>query len=95
MLHTLRHSPWQCDFATFCSMLQEGDDVLLIQDGVLAAFHHSVFFEKLQCLSIPVFVLQNDVDARGLATQISTSVLGVSYTEFVHLVLKHSAQMSW
>ena len=37
MLHTLSHSPWQCDIDALLSMLRDGDDLLLIQDGVLAA----------------------------------------------------------
>ena len=37
MLHTLRHSPWQCDMAALMRTLQEGDDLLLLSDGVTAA----------------------------------------------------------
>lgn len=37
MLHTLSRSPWHCDIDALLSMLREGDDLLLIQDGVLAA----------------------------------------------------------
>ncbi|MEF5008146.1 DsrH/TusB family sulfur metabolism protein, partial [Escherichia coli] len=47
MLHTLSHSPWQCDIDALLSMLREGDDLLLIQDGVLAALEGSRFVEIL------------------------------------------------
>lgn len=33
MLHTLSHSPWQCDIESLLSMVREGDALLLIQDG--------------------------------------------------------------
>lgn len=95
MLHMLRHSPWQCDFTTFLSLLAPGDDVLLLQDGVMAALTGSPFVEKLFSAPISVSVLQNDVEARGLSAQISTGVVRVSYTEFVSLTLKHSGQMCW
>ena len=45
MLHILSHSPWQCDIDTLLSMLREGDDLLLIQDGVLSALEGSRFVE--------------------------------------------------
>ena len=47
MLHILSHSPWQCDIDTLLSMLREGDDLLLIQDGVLSALEGSRFVEIL------------------------------------------------
>ena len=47
MLHTLSHSPWQCDIDALLSMLRDGDDLLLIQDGVLAALEGSRFVEML------------------------------------------------
>lgn len=95
MLHTLRHSPWQCDFATLISSLQEGDDVLLIQDGVIAALEGSRFLEMLRNAPISVSVLKDDVKARGLCAQISNNVVRVSYTDFVRMTVKHQSQMAW
>lgn len=95
MLHTLRHSPWQCDIEGMLRMLGEGDDVLLIQDGVLAAIEGSRFVEILNNAPITVFALKDDIDARGLAGQISAKIDAVSYTDFVNLTVKHITQMSW
>jgi tRNA 2-thiouridine synthesizing protein B len=36
MLHTLSSFPWQCDIARYCAV-RDGDDLLLISDGVIAA----------------------------------------------------------
>ncbi|MGK4624086.1 sulfurtransferase complex subunit TusB, partial [Raoultella ornithinolytica] len=57
MLHTLSHSPWQCDTDALLSMLREGDDLLLIQDGVLAALDGSRFVEILTNAPITVSAL--------------------------------------
>lgn len=95
MLHTLRHSPWQCDIAGLMRMLQAGDDLLLIQDGVNAALGGSRYLESLLSAPITVYVLEEDILARGLTAQISGSVVRVGYTDFVRLTVKHSAQMAW
>lgn len=95
MLHTLRHSPWQCDITGLLRMLQAGDDLLLIEDGVSAALEGSRYLESLLAAPITVYVLEEDIRARGLSAQISDSVVRVSYTDFVRLAVKHSAQMAW
>lgn len=95
MLHTLRHSPWQCDIAELIRMLQTGDELLLIQDGVNAALAGSGHLESLLAAPITVYVLEEDIIARGLSAQISGSVVRVGYTDFVRLAVKHSAQMAW
>ncbi|MRS91468.1 sulfurtransferase complex subunit TusB [Enterobacteriaceae bacterium RIT714] len=95
MLHTLSHSPWQCDIEGLLRMLSEGDDLLLIQDGVLAAIEGSRFVEILNNAPIKVSALKEDVDARGLGGQISTKIDVVSYTDFVNLAVEHASQMSW
>lgn len=95
MLHTLRHSPWQCDIKGLLRMLGEGDDLLLIQDGVLAAIEGSRFVEILNNAPITVSALKEDIDARGLVGQISAKIDAVSYTDFVNLTVKHTTQMSW
>lgn len=95
MLHTLRYSPWQCDIAELLRMLQPGDDLLLIQDGVIAALEGGRYLESLRAAPITVYVLEEDIHARGLSAQISGSVVRVGYTDFVRLTVKHSAQMAW
>jgi tRNA 2-thiouridine synthesizing protein B len=66
MLHTLSHSPWQCDIEALVRMLREGDDLLLIQDGVLAAIEGNRFVEILTNAPISVSALKEDIDARVL-----------------------------
>ncbi|MCX8958907.1 sulfurtransferase complex subunit TusB [Erwinia psidii] len=95
MLHLLIHSPFKCDFNALLRMLAGGDDVLLLQDGVLAALVES---HSLNCLlekDISLHVLREDVVARGLSAQISPKAGMVSYTDFVALTVKHPKQMTW
>lgn len=95
MLHTLSHSPWQCDIDALMSMLREGDDLLLIQDGVAAALEGSRFVEILNSAPISLSALKDDLDARGLTGQISSKINVVGYTDFVNLTVKHPSQMNW
>jgi len=95
MLHTLSHSPWHADIEGLLRMLGDGDELLLIQDGVLAAIDGGRFIEMLNNAPITVLALKDDIDARGLAGQISTKIDVVVYTDFVKLAIKHSTQMSW
>lgn len=95
MLHTLMTSPFYCDLSSMLRLLAEGDDVLLLQDGVIAALEGSSALEALLNAPISVYVLQEDLDARGLIAQISTRVITISYTDFVTLAVRHSQQMTW
>ncbi|HDR2756100.1 MULTISPECIES: sulfurtransferase complex subunit TusB [Enterobacter] len=95
MLHTLSHSPWQCDIEALVRMLREGDDLLLIQDGVLAAIEGNRFVEILTNAPISVSALKEDIDARGLTGQISAKIDVVGYTDFVNLAVTHPSQMNW
>ncbi|HGY1230306.1 TPA: sulfurtransferase complex subunit TusB [Citrobacter farmeri] len=95
MLHTLHRSAWCSDFSTILRLLAEGDELLLLQDGVTAAVEGSRFLESLQNAPITVYALKEDIEARGLGGQISDSVVRVDYTDFVRLTVKHTSQMAW
>ncbi|MGL5699847.1 MAG: sulfurtransferase complex subunit TusB [Kluyvera sp.] len=95
MLHTLSTSPWHVDISAMLRLMDDGDDLLLLADGVLAALENSRFLELLRAAPISIHVLNEDVQARGLCAQISSDVIVVSYTDFVRLTVKHPAQMAW
>ena len=88
MLLTLSRSPWQCDMTALLRVLRPGD-------GVLAALNGSPFVELLLNAPITLHALKDDVDARGLAAQISSSAVSVSYTDFVSLAVKNAVQLNW
>lgn len=95
MLHMLSTSPWHADIPGMLRLMDEGDDLLLIADGVLAAVENSHFVEILRRAPISVYVLKEDTQARGLCAQISSDVIMVSYTDFVRLTVKHASQIAW
>ncbi|ROW60418.1 sulfurtransferase complex subunit TusB [Cronobacter malonaticus] len=95
MLYTLSHSPWQVDIHALLRLVRPGDDILLMQDGVVAAVKDNGHLATLLASPARVVALQNDVKARGLAAQISSSIDTISYTEFVKLTVKHASQMAW
>ncbi|WWP00986.1 MAG: sulfurtransferase complex subunit TusB [Candidatus Dasytiphilus stammeri] len=95
MLHILFNSPYNCDFSTFLRMLSSDDEILLLQDGVIAALEGSRKLNSLQKSSVNIFVLKDDVMARGLLSKISSSIVLVSYDEFVKLTVHHVNLISW
>jgi sulfur relay protein TusB/DsrH len=95
MLHTLSTSPWHTDMTGLLRLVKEGDDLLLLSDGVIAAVEGNRFLDILSKAPISLHVLKEDVEARGLCGQISSSVIRVSYTDFVRLAVKHASQMAW
>ena len=95
MLRTLSRSPWQCDIDALMRTLREGDALLLMQYGVLAALEGSRFVEILNSAPISVSALKDDLDARGLSGQISAKIDVVGYTDFVNLTVTHPSQMNW
>ena len=95
MLHTLSTSPWHADIAAMLRLIKEGDELLLLSDGVTAAVAQGRFLEILQSAPISLYALQDDIEARGLAGQIADSVVRVDYTDFVSLTVKHEGQLAW
>ncbi|WP_312061670.1 sulfurtransferase complex subunit TusB [Pantoea septica] len=95
MLHTLMHSPWYSDLDMLLLMLTAEDDLLMLQDGVLGALEGSSALSRLLTSPATLWVLTEDVSARGLAGQISAKIRPVDYTGFVALTEKHRQQMTW
>jgi len=89
------HSPWQSDVAGRISLLAADDDVLLLQDGVLAALKGSPFAEMLLTSPATIYVLEDDLLARGLTEQISANIRKVGYNGFVELTVRHPQQLAW
>lgn len=95
MLHTLMHSPYYSDLDTLLLLLTAEDDLLLLQDGVLGALEGSSALSRLLTAPATLWVLTEDVTARGLVAQISAKARPVDYTGFVALTEKHQQQMTW
>ncbi|QJC37841.1 sulfurtransferase complex subunit TusB [Enterobacteriaceae endosymbiont of Donacia bicoloricornis] len=99
MLYTLFNSPSSCNFSLLLNYLNQNDDLLLIQDGVIAGLKNSIFMEEItkvkQKMKILIFAINNDILARGLDVNISKKVVRIDYIEFVNLVIKNKKQIIW
>jgi tRNA 2-thiouridine synthesizing protein B len=95
MLHILQHSPFQTDLESLLRCVKPGDDLLLLQDAVIAALSGTKALDLLLCAPISIYALHEDIEARGLTAQISNGIGKVSYTDFVGLTVKHEQQITW
>ncbi|BAH83105.1 sulfurtransferase complex subunit TusB [Candidatus Ishikawella capsulata] len=95
MLHTLMNSPWYSDLDTIIRMVNYDDDFVLFQDGVIGAIKDSIMQKKLLSIPTTIWVLQEDLEARGLSKKISVNFHLLDYTGFVKLTMKHSQQIAW
>ncbi|QTL40120.1 sulfurtransferase complex subunit TusB [Xenorhabdus budapestensis] len=95
MLYTVRCSPYQDDFNAILGLITDADDVLLIQNGVLLSVNGNRYLAELIRTGAGIYALQDDLDARGLANQVSDRVQVVNYNDFVSLTVKHQQSFSW
>jgi len=95
MLFTLARSPQHCDFPLLIKLVAPEDALLLMQDGVLAALEGSQACELLFQHVQSVYVLSEDLAARGLVGQISHNITLFVYTGFVALTEKDAQQTAW
>ncbi len=95
MLFTLARSPQQCDFSLIVKLVAQEDALLLMQDGVLAALDGSEACNLISQHVQSIYVLSEDLAARGLVGQISHNITLIDYTGFVALTEKHTQQTAW
>ncbi|MFC0227827.1 sulfurtransferase complex subunit TusB [Serratia aquatilis] len=95
MLFTLSQSPSHCDLPALLRLTGEGDDLLLLQDGVLAGLAGSTWLDLLLNAPISLYALKNDLEARGLIGYISHNITVIGYTQFVELTERQHNQIAW
>ncbi|AKA38918.1 sulfurtransferase complex subunit TusB [Yersinia ruckeri] len=95
MLYTVSRSPFQCDLSALLRLTTVGDDILFLQDGVLATLRGSDVLNILLNNSASLFVLENDLAARGLIGQNSDKIAAIGYNDFVDLTAKHRQHLAW
>lgn len=98
MLHIVNKSPESHRGLSSClRVARDGDSVLLIEDAVYAATAPQA--ERCGLAGalprLKLFVLQPDLEARGLAARRAASIEPVDYGGFVDLVAAHPATQSW
>ena len=88
-LHILNRGPNQPELLQhLLDALSEGDDILLIEDGVYWASEH--FSEGFQ--SAQPKILGADAEARGLTDVCAETI---DDADFVELCVKHRRSVSW
>ena len=98
MLHTVNKSPYERNtFDTCLAHVKKGGAILLIEDGVYAAMKGTAPAKKLEQLmkTIPVYVLQPDVEARGMQSRVLDGVKMVDYGGFVDVAVEHTSVQAW
>ncbi|MGD2083438.1 MAG: sulfurtransferase complex subunit TusB [Chromatiales bacterium] len=96
MLHLVNKSPYERNSLSTCvGYVQQGDAVLLIEDGVYAAMKGGSAAAEVQGLS-DVSVLGPDLAARGISEdRLVEGVKVVDYAGFVDLVEAKDKVQSW
>jgi tRNA 2-thiouridine synthesizing protein B len=98
MLHIVNKSPFEKTSLSSCLRAAgSGGALLLIEDGVYAVVKNSAVEKDLRgaMAGMPVYALQADVEARGLADRVIDGVKLVGYDGFVDLVAEHGSSQSW
>lgn len=98
MLHIVNKSPYERN--TFESCLrhaQKGSAILLIEDGIYAVLKNTKAATQVQgaMKDYSFYVLQPDVDARGMQGRVLDGVKTVDYSGFVDLTTNHATVQSW
>lgn len=74
--------------------VKKNDSILLFENGVYAAL--SGEFPDSNSITVTVFVLEEDLIARGLAQQTLTpGITRINYSDFVKLTEQHKNFCAW
>ena len=92
-LHTVNKPPSSGLFASCTKLLQPGDAVLFIEDGVYCGLDSALNDNEIT--SVRYFSLKEDTEARGLNSAKITKAKLVNTLEFVKLCERYDKILSW
>ncbi len=98
MLHIVNKSHTQTNSLASCLRLAKaGHALLLTEDAVYAATTAAAATSGITgaMSQVKVYVLQPDVEARGMAGKLVDGIHAVDYAGFVDLVAEHPNNQSW
>ena len=98
MLHIVNKSHTDRGALASCLRLaQDGSTVLLIEDGIYAATTGAAQASGIAAATgrFKVYVLQPDLDARGMGDKLIAGVSAVDYGGFVDLAVTNNSCQSW
>ena len=98
MLHIVNQSPTEGPALASCLRAAlHGHAVLLVEDGVYAATAAASAHCGLEdaMKRVKVYVLQPDLEARGMAGRRAEGATPIDYAGFVDLVAQHPTNQTW
>ena len=97
MLHIINKSPLTNSSLDNCLRVAQSGDILLIEDAVYAATSGNAYEGKIREAMgrFKVYVLQPDLEARGLADRLIAGIAPVDYGGFVDLTTTNKNCQSW
>lgn len=96
MLHTVNSSPYASASLTNALRYSEKHcEILLLEDAVIAAVVGSQWQETLVASGRRIYLLKEDLQARGIEGQIASQFEVVDISGFVDLTARHVTQMTW
>jgi tRNA 2-thiouridine synthesizing protein B len=97
MLHIINKSPLSSSTLDSCLRVAVPGDILLTEDAVYAATSGNAYAARLQEAMgrFKVYVLQPDLEARGLADRLIEGVSPVDHGGFVDLTISNNTCQSW
>lgn len=95
MLHVVSQSSTQLDINAFLRSVNANDAVLFVQNGVSSLIEGNPLFTLLNATEASVYVLRNDLEARGMLNLIAEDVTVVDYHQYVDLTVEHTPQLLW
>ena len=99
ILHTVNKSPFSHTTLSSClKVVQAGDALLLIEDGVYGALETNPLTESIVVLAsrgVELYVLSEDLQARGLEKARAEHFSAIDYGRFVELCTAHKSVQSW
>jgi len=98
ILHTVNKSPFEKNTLTSClKHCKDGSSLLLIEDGVFAALSGTTFSEKVTeaMKKMNVYVLEPDLNARGVQDRLIDGIKKVDYAGYVDLAIEHDTVDAW
>ncbi|WP_343188177.1 sulfurtransferase complex subunit TusB [Buchnera aphidicola (Ceratoglyphina bambusae)] len=95
MLHILMNSPFFIDSKMLFNFIKKKDYFIAIQDGVIISIKNNIFLNKIVNCSKNLYVLEEDLIARGLILKTSKNFSLINYSDFVDLTIKNKTQIKW
>ncbi|MFC1503047.1 sulfurtransferase complex subunit TusB [Pseudomonadota bacterium] len=96
MLHTITTSPFHTQSLQSClRYISQDDEILLLQDAVIAGLRENFWCEAIKNSGVKIYLLKEDLLARGIVEKVDDSFDVVDYKGFVSLSTEHETQMNW